>query len=136
MIKTITFGDKEVKFSTAFMWVFKYKSQFGHDPAKLFLPAVKEITNANEKTEEELAFEVMEKFGFIGIIDLAWSMAALCDSNISEPEAWVGSFGEDFDIFELITELMPEAIESLFSTKNQQAPIPAPEEGQKKKTRQ
>lgn len=129
MIKTIKFGEKEVKFSTAFMWAFKYKAQFKRDPANAILPVFKEQTE--ESTDEDMGMALLECLGFIGLVQIAWSMAALCDKDIPEPEAWVESLGDDFEVMELLSEIIPEAIDSLFATKKYQPPTP-PKSGAKK----
>ena len=144
MVKTVTFGEKQVQFSTSFAWAFAYKSQFGHDPAKIFMPAVQKIMllGADQKAESEEAETeqvviLYEELGFTGIAQIAWSMAKLCDKSLPDPIAWIQSFGDDFEALTLVTELIPEAIDSVFSSKNLETPSPKdlkaePEE--KKKT--
>lgn len=127
MVKTLKFGEKEVRFSTSFAWAFVFKNQFHQDPAKLLIPTiVKMDTQTSEDGEqvsdEQQAMVLYEELGFTGIVQIAWSMAKLCDRNIPEPIEWVLSFGEDFGALDLVLELMPEAIESCFSTKNSMAP--------------
>lgn len=138
MIKTLQFGDKTVQFSTSFAWAFIYKSQFGKDAAKVFVPAIQKIffMNGNKpaETEEQETVQAMmlyEELGFTGIIEVAWAMARLCDKTIPEPIQWIESFGDEFDPLEIITEIIPEAIEACFSSKNQAAPQPVMEQGQK-----
>lgn len=144
MVKTVTFGEKQVQFSTSFAWAFAYKSQFGHDPAEIFMPAVQKIMllGADQKAESEEAETeqvviLYEELGFTGIAQIAWSMAKLCDKSLPDPITWIQSFGDDFEALTLVTELIPEAIDSVFSSKNLETPSPKdlkaePEE--KKKT--
>lgn len=123
MVKTITFGDKEIKFSTCFAWAFIYKSQFKADPAKYLIPAIRRMSLA-DMDEDAQAMAMYEELGFVGIVQIAWSMAKLCDKSIAEPMEWVESFGDDFGALDLVLELIPEAIESCFSSKNLAAPTP------------
>ena len=144
MVKTLTFGDKQVQFSTSFAWAFAYKDQFGYDPSKIFMPAVQKIMllGADQKAESEEAETeqvviLYEELGFTGIAQIAWSMAKLCDRNLPDPITWIQSFGDDFEALTLVTELIPVAIDSVFSSKNLETPSPKdlkaePEE--KKKT--
>ena len=129
MIKTLMFGDKQVQFSTSFAWAFAYKSQFNHDPVRVLMPAIKKIMflGADEKmTDEEQeqlqALIVYEEMGFTGITQIAWAMAKLCDKNIPDPITWIQSFGDDFEPFTIVTELLPDAIESCFTSKNMETP--------------
>ena len=144
MVKTLTFGDKQVQFSTSFAWAFAYKSQFGQDPAKIFMPAIKKamLIGADkpaetEEQEEAQAFVLYEEMGFTGITQVAWAMAKLCDKNLPDPMTWIQSFGDDFEALTIVTELIPDAIESCFASKNSPTPSPAdlkqePEEKTKK----
>ena len=109
MVKTLTFGDKQVQFSTSFAWAFAYKSQFGADPAKIFMPAIKKIMllgadkpAENDEQAEEQAIILYEEMGFTGI----------------------QSFGDDFEALTIVTELIPDAIESCFTSKNLETPSP------------
>lgn len=121
MIKTVQMGEKELQFSTSFAWVFIYKSQFGKDPAQILLPAVRDLQGADE---ESAGYTLMEKLGFSGVTEISWAMARLADKKTPDPEAWIASLGDDFDMMELVTEVLPEAIESCFTTKKSGAPIP------------
>lgn len=121
MIKTVQMGEKELQFSTSFAWVFIYKSQFGKDPAQILLPAVRDLQGADE---ESAGYTLMERLGFSGVTEISWAMARLADKKTPDPEAWIASLGDDFDMMELVTEVLPEAIESCFTTKKSGAPIP------------
>ena len=133
MVKTLQFGEKEVTFSTSFAWAFVYKSQFGDDPIKTLLPTVKgvfsnkEIEAIEDEDEKEQAqvFALMEALGLTGIAQIAWAMAKLADSSIQPPLPWIESFGDDFPVMDLLTELVTDAITSCFATKKSEAPIPA-----------
>ena len=144
MIKTLTFGDKQVQFSTSFAWTFAYKDQFKVDPSKIFMPAIKKILllGADKPAEddeqaEEQTIILYEEMGFTGITQVAWAMAKLCDRNLPDPITWIQSFGDDFEAFAITTELIPAAIESCFTSKNLETPSPKelkeePEEKTKK----
>ena len=41
MIKTINISGSEVRFDTSLAWMFKYRTQFGHDPIDVIMPAIK-----------------------------------------------------------------------------------------------
>ena len=143
MTKTIQFGDEEVQFSTAFAWCFIYKSQFGADPAKIVIPAIRKVyaTTAGDENEEEndemaneRAFALFEEIGFVGIVQIAWAMAKLCDRTIPDPLTWISKYGDSIPTLDLVTELFPDIIESCFTTKKADSPIPAPKEPGKKST--
>lgn len=122
MIKTIEMGEKKITFSTNFAWCFIYKSQFGKDPAKVIMPVVSEM-NGEERDGEEFSAKIYETFGFIEIANIAWAMAKLADRSISEPMEWVMEIGDDFDLNRIMTDLIPEAIQSCLVSKKSMAPI-------------
>ena len=125
MVKTLTFGDKQVQFSTSFSWAFAYKDQFRVDPSKIFMPAIKKILLLGaDKPAEEQTFILYEEMGFTGITQVAWAMAKLCDKNLPDPITWIQSFGDDFEALTIVTELIPDAIESCFTSKNLETPSP------------
>ena len=41
MVKTIKIGERDVRFDTSLAWMFKYRTQFGHDPIDVIMPAIK-----------------------------------------------------------------------------------------------
>ena len=41
MVKTIKIGERDVRFDTSLSWMFRYRTQFGHDPIEVLMPAVK-----------------------------------------------------------------------------------------------
>lgn len=123
MIKTIQIGEEQVSFSTAFAWAFVYKSQFRKDPAQVLIPAIKDI-QASSGDSKELGYQVFERLGFVEIANIAWSMAKLCDKDIPDPITWITAFDDDFNVSDIVQELLPEAIESCFTTKKSIAPAP------------
>lgn len=120
MVKTLSFGEKEVQFSTSFAWTFIFKSQFGMDPAKILMPSIQR-SFSNEDPEAQ-AYMLFEQLGFVSIAQIAWSMAKLCDRSLPEPEKWIEEAGDNFPALDIVTDLLPEVIESCFSTKKAQAP--------------
>jgi hypothetical protein len=119
MIKTLRFGEKDVQFSTSFAWALRYKAQFGNDPVKILIPALKKLQNT---AEEDQAYAVYEELGVVGAAQIAWAMAQLVDRSIPDFDTWVASFGDDFDTLAIVQELLPAAIESCFSSKNLATP--------------
>lgn len=125
MLKTLQFGDKEVTFSTSFAWTLIYKSQFGRDALPILIPIIREANNAKNKADEtELAMTFLEKLGFSGVVEIAWSSARLVDSSIPDPLTWVASFGDNFEPLDVISDLFPDLILSCFASKKSKAPIP------------
>ena len=110
MIKTIKIEDKDIKFSTSFAWMLKYKAQFRVDPATIIIPA----TQASTKDSSGLAS--IESIGFINIAKIAWSCAAVLDKEIAPFEEWIDSF-EDFPVVSIATELLPAVFNSFSSKK-------------------
>lgn len=109
MQKLITIEDREVRFSTSFAWMLKYKNQFCEDVSRIIIPA----TSASQKDKSGMG--AIENIGFVGIARIAWSCAAICDKDILPFEEWVDSFDE-FPIFQIATELLPDVFKS-FSAK-------------------
>lgn len=132
-MKTLQFGDKQANFSTSFAWCFIYKNQFKRDPVQVLLPVIRDILTetgkknkkqTKEEEDAEFAYSIMEKLGLIEVTNMAWCMAKLVDNSIPEPLEWVASFGEDFGVLDIVTDVFPDAIESCFSSKKSSAPIP------------
>lgn len=125
MLKTLQFGDKSVTFSTSFAWTLIYKSQFGRDALPILIPIIRETANTKKKPDEsELAMTFLERLGFSGVVEIAWSSARLVDSSIPDPLTWVASFGNDFEPLDVISDLFPDLILSCFASKKSKAPIP------------
>lgn len=125
MLKTLQFGDKDVTFSTSFAWTLIYKSQFGRDALPILIPIIREANNAKNKANEtELAMTFLEKLGFSGVVEIAWSSARLVDPSIPDPLTWVASFGDNFEPLDVISDLFPDLILSCFASKKSKAPIP------------
>ena len=110
MIKTITIDNKDIKFSTSFAWMLKYKAQFHEDPARVIIPAT------IESTKDKSGLASIEAIGFVNIARIAWACASVCNKNIDEPEKWFASFDE-FPIVTISTELLPSVFASFNSKK-------------------
>ena len=110
MIKTIRIDDKDIKFSTSFAWMLKYKSQFHEDPASVIIPATL------ESTKDKTGLASIEAIGFVNIARIAWACASVCNREIEDPEAWFASF-EEFPIVTISTELLPAVFASFNSKK-------------------
>ena len=110
MIKTITIDDKDIKFSTSFAWMLKYKAQFHEDPASVIIPAT------IESTKDKTGLASIEAIGFVNIARIAWACASVCNRDIEDPEAWFESFKE-FPIVTISTELLPAVFASFNSKK-------------------
>ena len=111
MIKTITIDNKDIKFSTSFAWMLKYKAQFHEDPASVIIPATL------ESTKDKTGLASIEAIGFVNIARIAWACASVCNKEIEDPEAWFESF-EEFPIVTISTELLP-AVFASFTAKTQ-----------------
>lgn len=120
MVKTLKIGDREVAFSTAFAWTFVYKAQFGKDPSKIMIPTIIKAFSAKDDTERTAVF--FEDLGVICIAQIAWAMARLCDDAIPDFVAWITELGDDFCVMDIMEELIPETVESFFTSKNSQTP--------------
>lgn len=130
MIKTLLFGEKQISFSTSFAWCFIYKSQFHKDPAQVVVPAAKQVMADGGINDPYNVFEIL---GFVETANIAWSMARLANPDTPDPEAWITSLADDFDLTEIMINLIPDAIESCFSTKKSKAPVPPAKKAAPKK---
>ena len=86
-IEKINICDKEVEISNAFGWMFKYKAQFGEDPATFLVPA---FSSAADGTGSE----AMEKIGFVNIANMFWAMAKQAHKEIPDPDTWLSRFDD------------------------------------------
>lgn len=121
MIKTLTFGDKDIQISTSLMWSVYYKAQFGEDPAKSIVPTVAKITAYN-LTESDMVAAFMEEIGITGTLQITWAMAKAADRQILPFDAWVEKYGDDIEITDLMLDVIPDVITACFSSKKYTAP--------------
>lgn len=110
MIKTINIDNKDIKFSTSFAWMLKYKAQFHEDPASVIIPATL------ESTKDKTGLASIEAIGFVNIARIAWACASVCNREIADPDSWFESFDE-FPIVTISTELLPSVFASFNSKK-------------------
>lgn len=143
MIKTLTMGGKEVRFSTALSWVWVYKGQFGRDPLFLLMPVVKSLLTvvpslieakqaadkkaggeagalgvAAELTGVDLdqVTDALFELELQDILNLVWAFAKNADPDLPEPEKWYQDQPVELDTF--LTKFGPEIIRSCISSKN------------------
>ena len=75
MVKTIKIGERDVRFDTSLAWMFKYRTQFGHDPIDVIMPAIKA---AIPLVEMDFMFSaVCEELGLIVAFALIMASLAL-----------------------------------------------------------
>lgn len=124
MVKTIKIGARDVRFDTSLAWMFKYRTQFGHDPIDVIMPAVKaalplvEIEGGKLTIADlDLLTDILGELNFTEALQLIWAVAANGDKDIDDPETWYSKF-EFFPLDEVLTEIAPALFESCISTKN------------------
>ena len=127
MIKTIKIGEEDVRFDTSLAWMFKFRSQFGHDPIDVIMPAVKAAVPLVELEGGELTLadfdlvtDILGEISFTDALQLIWALAANGNRDIEEPEVWYGRF-EFFPLDEVLTEVAPAMMESCISSKKYKA---------------
>ena len=123
MVKTIRIGERDVRFDTSLSWMFRYKTQFGHDPIDVIMPAVKaalpliEIEGGKLTIADlDLLTDILGELNFTEALQLIWAVAANGDKTIDDPETWYSRF-EFFPLDEVLTEIAPALFESCISTK-------------------
>ena len=123
MVKTIKIGARDVRFDTSLAWMFKYRTQFGHDPIDVIMPAVKaalplvEIEGGKLTIADlDLLTDILGELNFTEALQLIWAVAANGDKDIDDPETWYSRF-EFFPLDEVLTEIAPALFESCISTK-------------------
>ena len=123
MIKTIKIGERDVRFDTSLAWMFKYRTQFGHDPIEVIMPAVKAALPLVDIEDGKLTIadldlltDILGELNFTEALQLIWAVAANGDKDIDDPATWYGEF-EFFPLDEVLTEVGPALFESCISTK-------------------
>ena len=127
MIKKLNYNGLELTVNTNMSWMRKYKSQFGKDPSKIFLPAIKSSMNDNGEVD---SYMVMEELGFVGMQDIAW---AACSNPGEDPDEWTERIGEEVSVIDVVQDIISLVIESSFSSKNSPAPQPTKKKAAEKK---
>ena len=123
MVKTITIGERDVRFDTSLSWMFKYRTQFGHDPIDVIMPAIKaaiplvEIDGGKLTIADlDLLTDILSELNFTEALQLIWAIAANGDKDIDDPEKWYSRF-DFFPLDEVLTEIGPALLESCMSSK-------------------
>ena len=123
MIKTLKIGERDVRFDTSLAWMFKYRTQFGHDPIDVIMPAVKAALPLVELEDGKLTIadldlmtDILGELNFTEALQLIWAVAANGDRDIDNPEVWYSQF-EMFPLDEVLAEIGPALFESCISTK-------------------
>lgn len=127
MIKKLKYDGLELTVNTNMSWMRKYKSQFGKDPSKILMPAIK--ASMDDKGNVD-SYTVMEELGFVGMQDIAW---AACSNPGEDPDEWIERIGEKISVIEVVQDIIALVIESSFSSKNSPAPQPAKKKVAEKK---
>ena len=127
MIKTIKIGERDVRFDTSLSWMFRYRTQFGHDPIDVLMPAIKaalplvEIEGGKLTIADlDLLTDILGELNFTEALQLIWAVAANGDKDIDDPETWYSRF-EFFPLDEVLSEVAPALFESCISSKKYRA---------------
>ena len=127
MVKTIKIGERDVRFDTSLAWMFKYRTQFGHDPIDVIMPAVKAALPLVEIEDGKLTIadldlltDILGELNFTEALQLIWAVAANGDRDINDPETWYSQF-EFFPLDDVLTSVAPALFESCISSKKYKA---------------
>lgn len=127
MVKTIKIGERDVRFDTSLAWMFKYRSQFGHDPIDILMPIVKAALplvgiDGGKLTiaDLDLLTDILGELNFTEALQLVWAVAANGDRDIDDPETWYSQF-DLFPLDEVLIEVGPALFESCISSKKYKA---------------
>ena len=92
MVKTIKIGERDVRFDTSLAWMFKYRTQFGHDPIDVIMPAIKAAIPLVEIEGDKLTIadldlltDILGELNFTEALQLIWALAANGDKEIDDP---------------------------------------------------
>ena len=139
MIRTLEFGNKEVRLSNNIGWTMIYRDQFGHDIVTALTPMLAagldlisgflsdvdtskpiEATELMKKIDGDVLIDAMAHLSgveFVDLINITWAMAKAVDDSIPEPKRWVKEF-EDFPVDIIAPEVAKLAFKGMVSTKN------------------
>ena len=139
MIRTLEFGNKEVRLSNNIGWTMIYKDQFGHDIVSTLTPMLAagldlisgflsdvdtskpvDAMDLLKKIDGDVLIDAMAHLSGVEIVDLiniTWAMAKAMDDDIPEPKRWVRDF-EEFPIDVIAPEIAKLAFKGMVSTKN------------------
>ena len=139
MIRTLEFGNKEVRLSNNIGWTMIYRDQFGHDIVTALTPMLAagldlisgflsdvdtskpiEATELMKKIDGDVLIDAMAHLAgveFVDLINITWAMAKTVDDSIPEPKRWVKDF-EEFPVDIIAPEVAKLAFKGMVSTKN------------------
>ena len=139
MIRTLEFGNKEVRLSNNIGWTMIYRDQFGHDIVTALTPMLAagldlisgllsdvdtskpiEATELMKRIDGDVLIDAMAHLAgveFVDLIHITWAMAKAVDDSIPEPKRWVKDF-EDFPVDIIAPEVAKLAFKGMVSTKN------------------
>lgn len=128
MIKEIKINDNQtIKINTNIGWLFKYRSQFGHDILSDLLPIAESVMDMINIDDDNNVVANMENIGdalisivgmeSVTVINIVWALAANADPSIGTPEEWVSGL-ENFPLDVIVPECGSAILDSLVSTKN------------------
>ena len=127
MVKTIKIGERDVRFDMSLSWMFRYRTQFGHDPIDVIMPAIKaaipliEIEGGKLTIADlDLLTDILGELDLTEALQLIWSLAANGNKDIDDPATWYAGF-DYFPLDDILTEIAPAVFESCISSKKYRA---------------
>lgn len=132
MQKVINIDGKDVKFKTTFTMFYIYKNTFGKDLIQTLIPGLQalapsasELIEGSGNVTTDTLIDGLGAFNYFEITDLVnilWASAKSANREIPDVEEWVDGF-ETFPIIDVVKELIPILIPSLFTSKNLKAAL-------------
>lgn len=139
MIRTLEFGNKEVRLSNNISWTMIYRDQFGHDIVSALVPmlaagldVISDFLGDVDTSQPVNAADIMKNIDgdalldalahlsgveFVDLINITWAMAKAVDDSLPEPMRWVKDFDE-FPVDVIAPEVAKLAFKGMVSTKN------------------
>lgn len=139
MIRTLEFGNKEVRLSNNISWTMIYRDQFGHDIVSALVPmlaagldVISGFLGDVDTSQPVNAADIMKNIDgdalldalahlsgveFVDLINITWAMAKAVDDSLPEPMRWVKDFDE-FPVDVIAPEVAKLAFKGMVSTKN------------------
>jgi hypothetical protein len=108
----LNISGKSVQFKSNALFPVKYKSEFKRDIFKdlKYLEGLKNISATN-----------IDEFNMDAMYDIVWTLAWFGDRSIPERDEWLLSF-EQFDVYEILPQVLDVLADSLATTKKKQNP--------------
>lgn len=139
MIRTLEFGNKEIRLSNNISWTMIYRDQFGHDIVSALVPmlaagldVISGFLGDVDTSQPVNAADIMKNIDgdalldalahlsgveFVDLINITWAMAKAVDDSLPEPMRWVKDFDE-FPVDVIAPEVAKLAFKGMVSTKN------------------